>query len=52
MAYELDDFLKNKMNMLFRYLLKMGVGEADAQDIIQDTMIKTLSYLGKFQMIN
>ncbi|MBM4763486.1 sigma-70 family RNA polymerase sigma factor [Bacillus sp. B15-48] len=47
MAYELDDFLKNKMNMLFRYLLKMGVGEADAQDIIQDTMIKTLSYLGE-----
>lgn len=47
MAYELDDFLKNKMNMLYRYLLKMGVGDADAQDIIQDTMIKTLSYLGE-----
>ncbi|MFJ8072340.1 RNA polymerase sigma factor [Peribacillus sp. NPDC096447] len=47
MKYELEDFLKEKMKMLFRYLLKMGVNEMDAQDIIQDTMIKAWSYLGE-----
>lgn len=47
MKYEFEDLLKEKMKMLYRYLLKIGVNEADSHDVIQDTMIKALSYIGE-----
>ena len=47
MKYEFEDLLKEKMKMLYRYLLKIGVNEADTHDVIQDTMIKALSYIGE-----
>lgn len=46
MEDELEDLLKEKIQMLYRYLLKMGVNEMDSHDIIQDTMIKAMSYIG------
>lgn len=33
--------------MLYRYLLKIGVNEIDSQDVIQDTMIMAVSYIGE-----
>ncbi|MFD2212284.1 RNA polymerase sigma factor [Metabacillus endolithicus] len=49
MKYEFEDLLKEKMKMLYRYLLKLGVNEADSHDVIQDTMIKALSYIGEIE---
>lgn len=48
MAYEIDDFLRNKTNMLFRYLLKMDVSEEDAQEKYHPTLqYCTHAYLSK-----
>ncbi|ARU60968.1 RNA polymerase subunit sigma-70 [Tumebacillus avium] len=41
----LDQLLKDKSKMIFRYLMKLGLSRADAEDIVQETLVKFLQVL-------
>lgn len=42
---ELNLLLKDRMLIVYRYLIKNGCSHHDAEDIVQDTMIKTYEYI-------
>ena len=43
MNYELiDEIFKDKMNLIYRYLIKLGCSKENADDIVQDTFYKAL----------
>ncbi|TCP52691.1 RNA polymerase sigma-70 factor (ECF subfamily) [Tumebacillus sp. BK434] len=42
---DLDQLLIDKGKMIFRYLMKLGVSRVDAEDIVQETLVKALQVL-------
>ncbi|WP_340024056.1 RNA polymerase sigma factor [Paenibacillus sp. FSL K6-1096] len=42
---EMERLLQPKMAEIRRYLIRLGAGDADAEDIVQDTVYKALLYL-------
>ncbi|MBP1934531.1 sigma factor [Ammoniphilus resinae] len=42
---QLEDLLKEKGKIIYRYLRKMGSAHDDAQDIVQDTLYKAILIL-------
>lgn len=50
MNYELiDEIFKDKMNLIYRYLIKLGCSKENADDIVQDTFYKALRYIDGIQ---
>jgi len=50
MNYELiDEIFKDKMNLIHRYLIKLGCSKENADDIVQDTFYKALRYIDGIQ---
>lgn len=46
MSYELiNEIFKEKMNLIHKYLIKLGCSKDDADDIVQDTFYKALKYI-------
>jgi RNA polymerase sigma-70 factor (ECF subfamily) len=46
MSYDLvKKLFKDKMKIIYRYLIKIGCSNDDAQDIIQDTFYKLMIYI-------
>lgn len=41
----LEDVLINEMKVVFKSLIKMGATKEDAEDIVQNTLYKTLKYI-------
>lgn len=41
----IDKLFKDDMKIIYKYLLKIGCSHHDAEDIIQDTMCKTIEYI-------
>lgn len=41
----LDEIFKSKMVIIYRYLVKIGCSYTDAEDIVQDTLLKAIIYL-------
>lgn len=37
-----EDYLLEEAKILFKYLLKIGVSKEDAEDVVQDTLFKTM----------
>lgn len=44
--------IKSHMQIIYRYLLKLGASKEDAEDIVQDTLIKTIEYLDGLKVDN
>jgi RNA polymerase sigma factor (sigma-70 family) len=44
-----DEPLRERMNMIYRYLLKSGASHADAEDIVQETFYKFYLYMDSIQ---
>ncbi|WFD09399.1 RNA polymerase sigma factor [Tepidibacter hydrothermalis] len=42
---DLEYYFKEKMNLLYKYLLKIGANDQDAQDIVQETFYKAMLYM-------
>ncbi|AFK85293.1 MULTISPECIES: RNA polymerase sigma factor [Thermoanaerobacterium] len=40
-----EDFLINKMTIIYKYLIKIGASCEDAEDIVQDTICKVIEYV-------
>ncbi|MCP2240274.1 RNA polymerase sigma factor [Thermoanaerobacterium thermosaccharolyticum] len=40
-----EDFLINKMAIIYKYLIKIGASCEDAEDIVQETMCKAIEYV-------
>jgi len=50
MNYELiDEIFKDKMNLIYRYLIKLGCNKENADDIVHDTFYKALRYIDGIQ---
>ena len=45
----MQELIKEKMNQLLRYLIRMGVQPQEAEDIVQDTLYKALLYIDSIQ---
>jgi len=41
----INKLFKDNMKIIYKYLLKIGCSHHDAEDIIQDTMCKTIEYI-------
>lgn len=41
----INELFINKMNVIYRYLLKIGCNKSDAEDITQETFYKALTYI-------
>lgn len=41
----LEKLFANKMNIIYKYLIKIGCNPADAEDIVQDTLLKAVIHL-------
>ena len=41
----LEEIFKSKMDIIFRYLIKIGCNRPDAEDIVQDTLFKAIIHL-------
>jgi len=42
---EIEDLLIDEAKLVFKYLLKMGASKEDAEDIIQDSLYKTIKQI-------
>ncbi|WP_240495861.1 sigma factor [Thermoanaerobacterium sp. PSU-2] len=40
-----EDFLIDKMAIIYKYLIKIGASYEDAEDIVQDTICKVVEYV-------
>lgn len=45
----INEIFKQKMNIIYRYLIKLGCSKEDADDIVQDTFYKALKYIDGIQ---
>jgi len=41
----LDELFTSKMVIIYRYLVKIGCSHTDAEDIVQDTLLKAIIHL-------
>lgn len=41
----INEMFEKKMNLIYKYLIKLGCSEANAEDIVQDTFYKALKYI-------
>lgn len=41
----LEEILMSEIKIVYRYLIKIGVTVEDAEDVIQDTLFKAISYI-------
>ncbi len=44
-----DNVLNSELNIVYKYLLKLGISHADAEDIVQETAYKYLIYFDSIQ---
>lgn len=42
---QLEQLLRNKASIIYKYLIKIGCSHHDAEDIVQDALFKALIYL-------
>lgn len=45
----INEMFEKKMNLIYKYLIKLGCSEANAEDIVQDTFYKALKYIDGIQ---
>jgi len=45
----INEMFQKKMNLIHRYLIKLGCSQDNAEDIIQDTFYKALKYIDGIQ---
>lgn len=45
----INEMFEKKMNLIYKYLIKLGCSEANAEDIVQDTFYKALKYIEGIQ---
>lgn len=45
----IHEMFEKKMNLIYKYLVKLGCSEANAEDIVQDTFYKALKYIDGIQ---
>ncbi|MBW6409346.1 RNA polymerase sigma factor [Clostridium weizhouense] len=45
----INDMFKKKMNLIYKYLVKLGCNQDSAEDIVQDTFYKALKYIDGIQ---
>src|SRR5690554_6259823 len=47
--YGWEQLLLEQANIVFKYLMKIGASKEDAEDITQETIMKTIEYLGQIE---
>ncbi|MCY6370253.1 RNA polymerase sigma factor [Clostridium ganghwense] len=45
----LEEILMSEIKIVYRYLIKIGVTVEDAEDVIQDTLFKAISYIDSIE---
>lgn len=46
----LEDILKKQMKIIYRYLIRLGANSQDAEDLVQETLYKTILYLDSIEI--
>jgi len=45
----INEMFQKKMNLIYKYLIKLGCSQENAEDIVQDTFYKALKYIDGIQ---
>jgi RNA polymerase sigma factor (sigma-70 family) len=45
----INEIFQQKMNLIYKYLVKLGCDQESAEDIVQDTFYKALKYIDGIQ---
>ena len=45
----ITEIFQQKMNLIYKYLVKLGCSQDNAEDIVQDTFYKALKYIDGIQ---
>lgn len=47
----INEMFQKKMNLIYKYLIKLGCSQENAEDIVQDTFYKALKYIDGIQAV-